>query len=109
MHTHLHLYIPTLVHMLHVNPTYMHTCIYQSYIYKLIYWRSFFVWLQLEMLSFYYAELCLVSYEMVKFCPSLLAASAVYTAQNMLKSEERQYNWSKLLKHHSGYTESQLM
>ena len=63
---------------------------------------------QLEMLSFFYVELCLVSYEMVKFTPSMIAASAVYTAQNTLRKSKEDC-WTQLLKHHSGYSESQLM
>ncbi|RLN12908.1 cyclin-B2-2-like [Panicum miliaceum] len=36
---------------------------------------------KLELLSFFMIELSLVEYEMLEFCPSLLAASAIYTAQ----------------------------
>jgi cyclin B len=64
--------------------------------------------MQLEMMAFFYVELCLVSYEMVKFSPSMLAASAIYTAQNTLKKPKEDC-WTPLLKHHSGYSEAQLM
>ncbi|MCO5563956.1 hypothetical protein L7F22_017608 [Adiantum nelumboides] len=60
-----------------------------------------------DMLAFYFVELCLVDYSMVKFSPSMLAATAVYMAQYMLKTKET--CWTKLLKHHSGYAETDLM
>lgn len=62
---------------------------------------------KMDMLAFYFVELCLVDYAMVKFSPSMLAASAVYTAQCTLKAKEA--CWNKTLKHHSGYTEMQLI
>ncbi|XP_066354994.1 26S proteasome regulatory subunit 7A-like [Miscanthus floridulus] len=36
---------------------------------------------KLELLSFFMIELSLVEYEMLQFCPSMLAAAAIYTAQ----------------------------
>jgi len=42
---------------------------------------------------------------MVKYCPSHLAAAAVYTAQKTLAREP---SWGPALQQHSGYTESQL-
>ncbi|KAH7288627.1 hypothetical protein KP509_31G034200 [Ceratopteris richardii] len=62
---------------------------------------------KMDMLAFYFVELCLVDYTMVKYSPSLLAAAAVYTAQCTLRPRDTQ--WTKLLKHHSGYAESDLM
>ncbi|KAH9575882.1 hypothetical protein CY35_01G134400 [Sphagnum magellanicum] len=61
---------------------------------------------ELEMVSWYLVELCLTEYSMVKFCPSHLAAAAVYTAQNTLA---RKPCWGPALQQHSGYSEAQLM
>ncbi|CAM6044825.1 unnamed protein product [Sphagnum compactum] len=61
---------------------------------------------ELEMVSWYLVELCLTEYSMVKFCPSHLAAAAVYTAQNTLA---RKPCWGPALQEHSGYSEAQLM
>jgi hypothetical protein len=60
---------------------------------------------ELEMVSWYLVELCLTEYSMVKFCPSQLAAAAVYTALNTLGKEA---TWGPALQRHSGYSESQL-
>lgn len=60
---------------------------------------------QLELLSFFIIELCLVEYEMLKFPPSLLAAAAIYTAQCSLY---RLRQWSKTSEWHTNYTEDQL-
>jgi cyclin B len=61
---------------------------------------------QLELLSFFMIELCLVEYEMLQYTPSQLAASAIYTAQSTLKGYE---DWSKTSEFHSGYTEEALL
>lgn len=61
---------------------------------------------KMEMLAFYFVELCLIDYAMVKFSPSMLAAAAVYTAQCTLKAKDC---WTRLLRHHSGYTDTELM
>eukprot|EP00250_Pteridium_aquilinum_P019460 c24441_g3_i1 orf=47-1519(-) len=60
---------------------------------------------QLEKVAFFLAELCLTEYGMLRYCPSLLAAAAVYTAQQTLK---RSPCWSTTLQRHSGYTEMHL-
>ncbi|KAF6157800.1 hypothetical protein GIB67_038268 [Kingdonia uniflora] len=60
----------------------------------------------LELLSFFLIELCLVEYEMLKYPPSLLAAAAVYTAQCSLN---RFKNWSKACEVHTKYTEDELL
>ncbi len=60
---------------------------------------------ELEMVSWYLVELCLTEYSMVKFCPSHLAAAAVYTAQNTLA---RKPCCGPALQQHSGYSEAQL-
>ncbi|XP_008812187.1 cyclin-B2-2-like isoform X2 [Phoenix dactylifera] len=59
-----------------------------------------------ELLSFYIVELCLVEYQMLKFCPSLLAAAAVYTAQSALKGFK---HWSRASELHTNYSEDQLL
>nr|QYW07117.1 cyclin B2-1 [Dimocarpus longan] len=61
---------------------------------------------QLELLSFFMIELCLVEYEMLKFPPSLLAAAAIYTAQCTLSGFRQ---WSKTSEWHSSYSEEQLL
>ncbi|MCO5607069.1 hypothetical protein L7F22_061261 [Adiantum nelumboides] len=60
---------------------------------------------QLEMLAFFLAELCLTEYGMMRYCPSLLAAAAVYTAQQTLKWTP---SWSTALQRHTGYMEMHL-
>jgi hypothetical protein len=61
---------------------------------------------QLELLSFFIIELCLVEYKMLKFPPSLLAAAAIYTAQCSLYWFKQ---WSKTSEWHTSYTEDQLL
>eukprot|EP01018_Ginkgo_biloba_P028897 Gb_01761 [translate_table: standard] len=60
---------------------------------------------QLEHLSFYLIELCLVEYEALKWKPSMLAACAIYTAQHVL---QRMPAWTHLLQKHAHYEESEL-
>ncbi|XP_038721663.1 G2/mitotic-specific cyclin-2-like [Tripterygium wilfordii] len=60
---------------------------------------------KLEMLSFFFIELALVEYEMLKFPFSLLAAAAVYTAQCTLYGFKQ---WSRTSEWHSNYSEEQL-
>ncbi|GFS35828.1 cyclin B2;1 [Actinidia rufa] len=61
---------------------------------------------QLELLSFFLMELCLVEYETLKFLPSFLAAAAVYTAQCKLYGFKQ---WSKTCEWHTTYSEDQLL
>ena len=61
--------------------------------------------LQLETVSFFLVELCLVEYDMLKYRPSMLAASAVYTGQQTLR---RFPPWNRTMKHYTCYTEGQL-
>jgi hypothetical protein len=61
---------------------------------------------QLELLSFFIIELCLVEYQMLKFPPSLLAAAAIYTAQCSLYPIKQ---WSKTSEWYSNYSEDQLL
>lgn len=60
---------------------------------------------QLELLSFFLIELCLVEYEMLRFPPSLLAAAAIYTAQCSLS---RFKQWSTTSEWYTNYTEDEL-
>lgn len=60
---------------------------------------------ELEMTAFFLTELCLTEYNMMRYCPSLLSAAAVYTAQQTLM---RIPCWSITLQRHSGYTEMHL-
>ncbi|KAJ8511296.1 hypothetical protein OPV22_001730 [Ensete ventricosum] len=62
--------------------------------------------IQLELLSFFIIELCLVEYKMLKFHPSLLSAAAIYTAQCTLKGFK---HWNKTCELHTTYTEDQLL
>lgn len=62
--------------------------------------------MQLEQLSFFLVELCLVEFEMLKYMPSLLAAAAIYTAQSTLYGVGQ---WSKTCEWYTGYSEEQLM
>ncbi|GMJ07042.1 Cyclin B1;4 [Hibiscus trionum] len=60
-----------------------------------------------EDLAFYLAELGLMQYPTaVKYCPSMLAAAAVYAARCTLGKSPL---WSETMKHHTGYSENQLM
>lgn len=60
---------------------------------------------KLEKLSFYLVELCLVEYESLKWQPSMLAASTIYVAQQNLQKSPP---WTRLLRKHARYTESEL-
>ncbi|XP_048595576.1 cyclin-B2-1 isoform X2 [Brassica napus] len=59
-----------------------------------------------EMLASFLIELALVEYEMLQFQPSLLAATAVYTAQCTVGGFRQ---WSSTCEFHSHYSEDQLM
>ncbi|OAY65450.1 Cyclin-B2-1 [Ananas comosus] len=61
---------------------------------------------QLELLSFFIIELCLVEYQMLKYRPSLLAAAAIYTAQCSLKGFKL---WTRISELHTSYSEEQLL
>lgn len=63
------------------------------------------LWIQLEHLSFYLVDICLVEYDALKFKPSLLCASSVYLARCTL---QRTPAWTPLLRKHAHYEESQL-
>lgn len=61
---------------------------------------------QLEELSFFLIELCLVEYEMLMNSPSFMAAAAIYTAQCTLYGVKQ---WSTTCEWHTGYSEESLM
>ncbi|XP_078163362.1 cyclin-B2-1-like isoform X2 [Carex rostrata] len=61
---------------------------------------------QMEFLSYFLMELCLVDYNMLRYRPSLLAAAAVYTAQCSLKGYKL---WTKTSQFHSTYSQDQLI
>nr|XP_019710288.1 G2/mitotic-specific cyclin S13-7 isoform X1 [Elaeis guineensis] len=61
---------------------------------------------EMEYMTFFFAELGLMEYSMIMYCPSLIAASAVYVARCTLKKTPF---WSETLKHHTGFSEPQLL
>ncbi|KAK4370670.1 hypothetical protein RND71_010145 [Anisodus tanguticus] len=62
---------------------------------------------EMENMTFFLAELGLMNYAtVISYCPSKLAASAVYAARSTLNKSPR---WTDTLKHHTGYSEDQLM
>ncbi|KAK8601850.1 hypothetical protein V6N13_058473 [Hibiscus sabdariffa] len=62
---------------------------------------------KMEDLAYYLAELGLMQYSTAVFyCPSMLAAAAVYAARCTLGKNPL---WSETLKHHTGYSENHLM
>lgn len=61
----------------------------------------------MENMTFFYAELGLMNYAtVIQYSPSKLSASAVYAARCALN---RIPSWTETLKHHTGYTEDELM
>ncbi|KAL6588023.1 hypothetical protein OROMI_001001 [Orobanche minor] len=61
---------------------------------------------QMEQLSFFIVELCLVDYEMLRFSPPLLAAAAVFTAQCTLSGSKQR---SKTCMSYTSYGQDQLI
>ncbi|CAN8229275.1 unnamed protein product [Cochlearia groenlandica] len=61
---------------------------------------------KLEILASYMMELALVDYEMLRYQPSLLAATAVYTAQCTIYGFRQ---WNSTCEFHSHYSETQLL
>ncbi|KAJ4965236.1 hypothetical protein NE237_017085 [Protea cynaroides] len=61
---------------------------------------------EMENMVFFLAELGLMRYATIMFCPSMVAASAVYAARCTLSKTPL---WSETLKLHTGYAEAQLM
>ncbi|KAM0037051.1 putative cyclin domain-containing protein [Helianthus debilis subsp. tardiflorus] len=61
---------------------------------------------EMELLCFYLIDPCLVEYEMLKFPPSLLAATAVFTAECTLKGSKQ---WTKTSEFHSQYSQNHVL
>ncbi|XWS58970.1 hypothetical protein CRYUN_Cryun08bG0079900 [Craigia yunnanensis] len=61
---------------------------------------------KMENMVYFLAELGMMHYETIMFCPSMVAASAVYAARCTLNKTP---TWTDPLKFHSGYSEPQLM
>lgn len=57
-------------------------------------------------MAYFLAELGLMNYATVMYCPSMLAASAVYGARCTLDTAPF---WNETLKLHTGFSEQQLM
>ncbi|KAG2318008.1 hypothetical protein Bca52824_021130 [Brassica carinata] len=60
---------------------------------------------EMESMVHFLAELGLMHYDALKFCPSMLAASAVYTARCCLNKTPA---WTDTLRFHTGYSEHEL-
>jgi cyclin B len=60
----------------------------------------------MENMVHFLAELGMMHYDTLTFCPSMLAASAVYTARCSLNKSPA---WTDTLQFHTGYTESEIM
>ncbi|XP_022742530.1 G2/mitotic-specific cyclin S13-7-like [Durio zibethinus] len=61
---------------------------------------------KMENMVYFLAELGMMHYETIMFCPSMVAASAVYVARCTLNKTPA---WTDTLKFHTGYSEPQLM
>ncbi|KAJ0233790.1 Cyclin-B1-2 [Hirschfeldia incana] len=61
---------------------------------------------EMENMVHFLAELGMMHYDTLKFCPSMLAASAVYTARCSLNKAPA---WTETLEFHTGYSESDIM
>ncbi|KAM3382696.1 hypothetical protein P3S68_008271 [Capsicum galapagoense] len=59
-----------------------------------------------ELVSFFFIELCLVEYEMLRFPPSMLAATAVFTTQCTLGVSKE---WNTTCEKHSSYSKNQIL
>lgn len=60
----------------------------------------------MENMVHFLAELGMMHYDTIMFCPSMVAASAVYAARCTLKKTPV---WTETLEVHTGYSEAQLM
>uniref|UniRef100_A0A803NB06 Uncharacterized protein n=1 Tax=Chenopodium quinoa TaxID=63459 RepID=A0A803NB06_CHEQI len=61
---------------------------------------------EMENLVYFLSELALMHYGSISFCPSMVAASAVYVARLSLFKAP---GWTETLRTHTGFSESQLM
>ncbi|KAG8388885.1 hypothetical protein BUALT_Bualt02G0171700 [Buddleja alternifolia] len=63
---------------------------------------------EMENMTFFFAELGITNYStIIRYCPSMIAASSVYAARCTLNRTTPL--WTETLKHHTGYSEDQLM
>ncbi|XP_019197766.1 PREDICTED: G2/mitotic-specific cyclin S13-7-like isoform X2 [Ipomoea nil] len=62
---------------------------------------------EVENMSFFLAELGVMSYSAVKYGPSMLAASAVYVARCTLNAAAAP-RWTETLRHHTGFSEEEI-
>ncbi|KAI3682308.1 hypothetical protein L1987_82204 [Smallanthus sonchifolius] len=61
----------------------------------------------MENMVYFYAELGMMNYEVIiRFCPSMVAAAAVYAARATLNKGDV---WHETLEMHTGFTEAQVM
>lgn len=60
---------------------------------------------QVENMVYFFAELALMHYDTIMYCPSMVAASAVYAARCTLNMNPA---WNETLKLHTGFSEPQL-
>ncbi|XP_072976645.1 G2/mitotic-specific cyclin S13-7-like [Typha angustifolia] len=61
---------------------------------------------EMEHMVFFFAELGMMQYSMIMYCPSMVAASAVYAARCTLKKSPL---WTETLQRHTGFSEKQLL
>ncbi|KAK6149017.1 hypothetical protein DH2020_016542 [Rehmannia glutinosa] len=61
---------------------------------------------EVENMVYFLAELGMMNYETLMYCPSMIAASAVYAARCTLNKAPF---WNETLKLHTGFSESQLL
>ncbi|KAF3339193.1 G2/mitotic-specific cyclin S13-7-like isoform X1 [Carex littledalei] len=61
---------------------------------------------ELEHMIYFLAELGLMQYDLIKYCPSMVAASAVYTARCTLMKFPL---WTSALERHTSFSEHQLL
>ncbi|PWA75772.1 G2/mitotic-specific cyclin-1 [Artemisia annua] len=60
----------------------------------------------MEQMVYFYAELAMMNYEVIRFCPSMVAAAAVYAARSTLNKTQV---WHETLEMHTGFSEKQVM
>lgn len=60
----------------------------------------------MEHMVYFYAELGMMHYEIIRFCPSMVAAAAVYAARSTLNKSPV---WHETLEMHTGFEERQVM
>ncbi|KAH7855728.1 hypothetical protein Vadar_028204 [Vaccinium darrowii] len=65
-----------------------------------------FVFVWMENMVYFLAELGMMNYKTIIYCPSMLAASAVYAARCTLNKSPV---WNDTLKLHTGFSEAQVM